>query len=302
VASTVRGAFSEFSARLEPTSNQISDAVTKHTGVRDCIDGSMWVKQALLVGSYARRTIIKPVDDIDLLVVLDEAKHSEFLTAWDGVSQLLDRFHSRLKYCYPDTPIRKDHPAVHLDFASIGFDVVPGFPRIYGAGYRIPSPKGYGWIDTDPTKHAEFTTAMNSATGGMLVPLVKMFKSWNRTHYERLTGFHLEVALGRAWPTQSTSFLSAPSPVRYDTYAQAAAALFAALAARLRSYREEDPAGLSGYVDEYLDSEDRRLTVGRLESAAEAAQIALRHEERGWHADAIEKWRGILLDPFPAYS
>ena len=157
-------------------------------------------------------------------------------------------------------------------------------------------------MGTDPEKHAERTTAMNTATNRYFVPIVKMFKSWNRAHYSKLTGFHVELALANAWPrAASPNYPYAQEPVKYTSFARAAAALFPALATQL-IYSTPDPAGIGGNIDEYLSSEDRKLTRERLSRAAEEAQIALRHEERGYHEEAITKWRGIFGEPFPAYS
>jgi hypothetical protein len=155
---------------------------------------------------------------------------------------------------------------------------------------------------TDPTKHAERTTAMNKATGGYFVPLIKMFKSWNRAHYNKLTGFHVEMALADAWPTsQSLTYPYSAQYVTYSSYAQAAAALFPALSAKLQYYTV-DPAGISGNIDGYLAYDDRTTTRQRLTSSADAAQVALRHEARDDHYPAIAKWRDTFGDPFPAYS
>ena len=166
----------------------------------------------------------------------------------------------------------------------------------------IPSRFGSGWISTDPTKHAEQTTAMNKSTDGYFVPLVKMFKSWNRTHYDKLTGFHLEMAMANAWPTtNSLIYPYGSEAVKYSSFAQAAAALFPAVASKL-SFMTYDPAGMSGNIDDYLSYDDRKLTRERLDSAATAAQIALRHEAREDHYSAISKWRDIFGDPFPAFS
>jgi hypothetical protein len=300
--STVRASFDEFCSRLEPSELQRADAATKQTGVRDCLSGKLWVETSFLTGSYARRTIIRPPNDIDLFVVLDYSKHgTDYYLANDAAQRILDQYHSVLKDCYPQTPIRKDHPAIHLAFATYGLDVVPAFRR-NGGGYVIPSHVGGGWMSTDPTKHAERTTAVNRVTGGYFVPLVKMFKSWNRAHYDRLTGFHLEMALADAWPT--TQLLTYPYSTQnapYNSYAQAAAALFPALSAKLQYYTS-DPAGISGNIDGYLAFDDRAATRRRLTSAAEAALIALRHERRGDHYSAIAKWQDIFGDPFPIYS
>jgi hypothetical protein len=143
---------------------------------------------------------------------------------------------------------------------------------------------------------------MNKATGGYFVPSVKMFKSWNRAHFNKLTGFHTEVALADAWPTtQSPTYPYATDYATYTSYAQAVAALFTPLSTKLQYYTA-DPAGISGNIDGYLAYDDRSATRQRLASAAEAAQIALRHEARGDHYSAIAKWRDIFGDPFPAYS
>ena len=299
---TVRAAFNEFAARLEPTETQRTDAAAKHAGVRDCLNSTLWVDSAFLTGSYGRSTIIRPPNDIDLFVVLDYPKHgNDYYKSMGSVAKALDRFHSILKGCYPDTPIRKDHPAIYLDFATYGFDVIPAFHR-NGGGFMIPSHAGTGWMSTDPTKHSERTTAMNKVTGGYFVQLVKMFKSWNRAHYAKLTGFHLEMALVNAWPRiNSPTYPYALEAVKYASFAGAAAALFPALSGKLE-FMTADPAGMSGNIDDYLGYQDRQSTRQRLDTAAAAAQIALRHEMREDQYSAIEKWREIFGDPFPAYS
>src|SRR5258708_1480609 len=129
-----------------------------------------------------------------------------------------------------------------------------------------------------------------------------MFKSWNRSHFDKLTGFHLEMALANAWPTTMSSVYPYNSEaVKYTSFSNAAAALFPALSSKLQSMTS-DPAGLSGNIDDYLSYEDRKSTRERLDSAATASQVALRHEGREDHYSGIEKWRDIFGDPFPAYS
>jgi hypothetical protein len=154
---------------------------------------------------------------------------------------------------------------------------------------------------TNPQKHAERTTAMNKVTGGYFVPLVKMFKAWNRSHYNKLTGFHLEMVLADAWPTQWNSSLYVTQHVVYTSYADAAAALFSPLSSKLQ-YSMQDPAGLGGTIDGYLNSDDRTRTRQRLDAAAQDAQVALRHAARDDHYSAITKWRDIFGDQFPAYG
>lgn len=298
MASTVYSAFEEFASKNELTARQVSDVSTKHGGVRNCIQGALSVDRAFLIGSYARSTMIRPPKDVDLLIVLDTAAHAqEFFYAADGAQQVLDRFHAALKRCYTTTPIRKDGPAVNLDFATVGFDAVPAFHRD-GGGFLIPNRPGTGWISTDPEQHAQRTTAWNIASGGYFVPLVKMFKVWNRWWYDKLTGFHLEMAMSTSWPRMwGRTELEV-----YDCFSGAAAALFPALASQLAWPGMTDPPGLGGVIDGYLSTEDRARTVERLRASGESARIALQHEAAGKHEWAIGRWREIFGDFFPAYS
>jgi predicted nucleotidyltransferase len=297
MATTVTAAFDEFLRRLEPTQNQKDDASTKQSTVKDCIDSTLWVSRAFLTGSYARSTMIRPPSDIDLFVVLDHEKHAaDFFHTPDGAVRVLDRFHSILKSCFSTTAIRKDHPAVHLNFSTYGFDVVPAFNR-QGGGYLILSRKQSGWTATDPMKHAEQTTALNGLTAGDFVRVVKMLKAWNRAkNYSRLTGFHLEVETSHAWPKDGSD-----SPAIFFRYATAVAAVLRRLSSTLLA-RTSDPAGLGGYIDDYLTDDARRWTRERLTAAADGADIALSHEERGRMDFAIAKWRDVLGDDFPGFG
>ena len=303
MAATVHAAFQEFASRNELTSTQVSDVKTKHTGVRTCLANALTVDSAFLTGSYARSTMIRAPKDVDLFVVLGYSKHGkDYYEAYDGAQKALDRFHAVLKACYPTTPIRKDGPAVNLDFSTVGFDAVPAFHR-NGGGYVIPNRPGSGWIGTDPTKHLAITTGMNSGTGGHFVPLVKMFKVWNRWRYDKLTGFHLEMAMAAAWPrVQSSQYPYEQVPVRYGSYAAAVTALFPALADKLWWGSMSDPAGLGGTIDGYLSSEDRSRTIEKLRASGESAVVARRQEANGQHEWAIGRWRDIFGDFFPAHS
>ena len=303
MASTVYGAFQEFASKNELTDSQVSDVKTKHTGVRTCLGNALTVDTAFLTGSYARSTMIRAPKDVDLFVVLDYSKHgATYYEPWDGAQKALDRFHAVLKGCYPNTPIRKDGPAINLDFSTVGFDVVPAFHR-NGGGYVIPNRPGTGWLGTDPRKHAEITSGMNAGTGGHFVPLVKMFKVWNRWRHDKLTGFHLEMAMAAAWPTaQSSTYPYNQVPVRYGSYAAAATVLFPALADKLWWGSMADPAGLGGNIDGYLSQDDRTRTIEKLRASGESAAMARQHEVNEKHEWAINRWREIFGDFFPAYS
>ena len=295
MARTVGEAFHTFFERVGLTELQREDAETKVHGVRQCLEDCWTLDAAFLTGSYCRRTMISPPKDIDLMVILDYGEHGEdYYEADDGDEALLERMHRHLKATYPTTRIRKDRPAVNLDFTSVGFDVVPGFRRS-GGGFRIPQLRD-GWLSTNPGVHRRRTEDLDAATSGRFVRVATMLKEWNEVNSDHLTGFHLEMALANAWPREGDG-----DPGTFGNSAAAIASLLPRLS-RVLEDSIEDPAGLSGPIDEYLADDDRERTIERLERDAERASVARRHQARGDHERAIRKWRWIFGERFPAYG
>lgn len=296
MAKTVGEAFRVFSERIGLTALQREDARTKVCGVRECLEQVWEVDTVFLTGSYRRGTMTSPPKDIDLMVILNYDEHGEdYYETDDGDEALLERIHRHLKAAYPTTRIRKDRPAVNLDFTTVGFDVVPGFRRS-GGGFRIPHPLRGGWLSTNPRVHRRRTEALDAATNGRFVRVATMLKEWNAVNFDHLTGFHLEMALVEAWPGDGDG-----DAVQFENSAEAIASLLPALSKVLES-PIDDPAGLSGPIDEYLYDDDRERTIERLERDAEAAAVARRHQARGDHEAAIRKWLWILGERFPAYG
>lgn len=296
MARTVSAAFRTFYERIGLTDLQRQDAETKVRGVRECLNECWELDTAFLTVSYRRGTMISPPKDIDLVVILDYQEHGEdYYEADDGDDALLERMHRPLKSAYPTTRIRKDRPAVNLDFTTVGFDVVPGFRRS-GGGFRIPHPLRSGWLSTNPRVHRSRTEALDAATNGRFVRVATMLKEWNVVNFDHLTGFHLEMALAHAWPSDEDG-----DPARFVNSATAIATLLPRLS-RTLEHSVEDPAGLSGPIDDYLDDDDRQRTIERLERDAEAAAVARRHQARGDHERAIRKWRRVFGERFPAFG
>jgi len=296
MARTVGTAFQTFYERIGLTGLQREDAETKVQGVQSCLDASWHLDTTFLTGSYRRGTMIAPPKDIDLMVILDYEQHGDdYYDAEDGDEALLERLHRHLKAAYPTTRIRKDRPAAHLDLTTVGFDVVPGFRR-KGGGFRIVHPLHGGWLSTNPRVHRRRIEALDKATTGRFVRVATMLKEWNAVNFDHLTGFHLDMALAEAWPENRDG-----DAVTFASSAKAIASLLPALSRALED-PIGDPAGLSGSIDEYLDDDDRELTIERLDRDADAAEVARRHQLRGDHERAIRKWRSILGDRFPAYG
>jgi hypothetical protein len=222
--------------------------------------------------------------DVDVFIVLDPLYFQQ-----NTPQSLLERVRTRLRVTYPETPrISKNGQAVTITFTDFGVDVVPGFLR-EGGGYLIPDATGGRWLSTDPKRHVEIWSAANQAHEGDLVPLMKMFKAWNRAHSEFLRSFHLE-ALTLA-VLNNVTISDFPSGVRY-VFERARSAFTQPLL---------DPAGYGGNLGDYIDFVTGAEVAHRFESAYQQALAAETAIQSGRIDLAFERYRQIFGDYFPAY-
>lgn len=293
MATTINQAFLELKENLEITGLQSSTVSTRQTNVREVVEAELEVLDSFLTGSYARDTMIAPLSeaDIDVFVVLKSDYYHQFNGQNGGQAGLLDLVKKTLRKTYTRTPdIGRNGQAVTIRFDDFLIDVVPSFNR-QGGGYLIPNSITQSWISTDPKKHVEISTKANAAHNGDLVPLIKMIKAWNKNIDRHFRSFHLEVL---AWSIlNGVTISNFPSGVRF----------FFDKGRELVSKQNPDPAGYSGDVGSYIAGTAKiQEAVGKFQLAYERAVKAEAYEQRGKTADAIETWRMIFGDYFPAYE
>ena len=288
MATTIQSAFQAFRQNVEITDLQTSTVSTRQSNVRAAIAKEMKVLDSFLAGSYKRHTMIAPLKkaDVDIFVVLD----SEYYQS-DGQANLLDKVRRALLKTYTRSPrISRNGQAVTIVFTDFEVDVVPGFYRD-GGGYLIPDSILGRWIATDPKKHVDIWVAANKAHDGNLVPLIKMLKCWNRAHSALLRSFHLETLVLKV--TDGVTISGFDSGGRY-VFDNARTWVGTAL---------PDPAGYAGSIGGYLDTLTKQAAVKqRLTAAYEKAREAESLASQGYTDSAINKWRIIFGDYFPAYG
>jgi len=294
MATTINQAFLKLKENLEITGLQSSTVSTRQTNVREVVEAELEVNESFLTGSYARNTMIAPLSeaDIDILVVLNSKYFHHYKEGQNGgQAGLLDLVKRALRKTYTRTPdIARNGQAVTIRFDDFLIDVVPGFNR-QGGGYLIPNSITQSWISTDPKKHVEISTAANNNHNGDLIPLIKMIKAWNKNIDRYFGSFHLEVL---AWSIlNGVTISNFPSGVRY----------FLEKGRELVSKQNADPAGYGGDVGSYINSAEKiQEAVGKFQLGYERAVKAEDYERRGYTGEAIEMWRKIFGDYFPAYG
>lgn len=284
MAVAIKSGFAGLKTNLEITGLQAPVVSARQQNLRVNLAAEMTVLDSFLIGSYQRNTMIAPLSeaDVDIFMVMDGGYFK------DGPASLLDKVKRALQKKYP-SDISRNGQAVTIRFSDFQVDVVPGFNR-EGGGYLIPDSVLKQWISTDPKQHISLWSESNSRLNGQLVPVIKMLKAWNRNHSAKMHSFHLECLARQLFAVQAIT-----------EYAPAIKFFFEQ--ARWNYSMVFDPAGYSGNVGAYLDTQTKRNEVEtRLSAAFDKATDAITLEGQGKISAAFDKWRIVFGNYFPNYG
>lgn len=153
-------------------------------------NSNLSVQDVFLNGSYARDTIIRPLDDIDLFAVIDDSDYSD--NGLDPNPQtVLTKFKNYLNSIYDyEGKVKQDRPCVTIHLSDKNFDVLPSL-RKAGALY-IPNDALAGWTFTDPKTHTAQLNETNKRRHYKVKGVVKAVKQWKRENYQNIPSFHIE--------------------------------------------------------------------------------------------------------------
>jgi len=287
MVTTIQSAFDGLRSSLEITGLQSTLVSVRQQNVRKVIQASMEVLDDFQTGSYARSTMIAPLKeaDIDILVVFDVKYYPM------GPAGLLDATKRALKKTYTSTPdISRNGQAVTIRFTDFVVDVVTGFYRT-GGGYLIANSITNSWLETDPKAHVKIFSEANKAHGGKLVPLIKMLKGWNKSHGSFFRSFHIEVLAREI--LHNVRITDYPSGVRF----------FFDKARSVVKGKNFDPAGYGDDIGSYINTPAKlEEAIRRLQTAHDQCLRAEQFALRGQIRDSVDAWRRVFSDYFPAYG
>lgn len=188
---TIPHAFQTFLESLELTPKQRKEANEQHVRLRTQLQQRMKLEDNFLSGSYARKTAIRPLNDIDVVVVLVPRPGFDptipIPTILGEIKRVLDEVHH-------GKSALSQNRSVNIAFSGTGiaYDVVPAFTSRPGV-YLVPDRETGRWVKTNPKLHAQLATQANERAGGRLNPLIKAIKHANVHHRKLARSFHLEV-------------------------------------------------------------------------------------------------------------
>jgi predicted nucleotidyltransferase len=295
---TVDEAFRKFKSRLELNEKEQKNASNRHKEVRDYLTTKFKIDRSFLTGSYARYTKTKPLKDIDIFFVLNEAeKHYRS----KAPSVVLGDFHGTLVEKYGNGAVRKQSRSVNVDFGVVidtedntdyrvvSVDVVPAFTA--GDDYEIPDDEAGKWIKTNPEIHAGKATAAHQAFSNEWKGLVRMVKYWNNNlrHGEKPVkpSFLIEV--------MALECLFGGWQGRFDYEIQG---FFSTLADRILD-EWPDPAGLGPAISNGMDTARKQRARELLLAASRDATMAIDHARRGRNGESLKAWRALFGPKFP---
>lgn len=238
--------------------------------------------RAILMGSAAKGTIVRPIDDIDVLAVFSNVND-----AWSTYRFDSQAFLYRVRRAYSGlstAQVGARGQAVRIFFQNGGHvDVAPVFSHgndVYG----LPGGDG-GWINTAPTVANTWFTQRHAELNYNLAPLVRLLKKWNNAHSKRLQSFHLETVAASTFSSLGSNRQGAL--VNFFEWAPDHLDI-------------GDPGGQSGTLSNYLGWSGRSEVTKALSSAADRARKARDAEAKGDHAEAKRLWRIVLGSSFPS--
>jgi len=273
-------------------------------------------------GSFSRKTKIRPLDDIDIMIVL----HAEGnWRDWHGdhykisVQQLankqldlcnegtnilnsikvINKFKEYLSNVpdYKKADIKRNQEAATLDLNSYEwtFDIVPCFITSPDAAgntfYLIPDGKG-NWKPTDPRIDKQRTQDINAAQTVSVLDMIRLIKYWTkRATMPTMKSYYLENMIldYYGYADKSKQWLDRELPN-----------LFAYIYHNVE-HALQDPKGYQGDIN-HLTADERAKVKEKARVDYNKANEAIEFEKANKIKESIEKWREIFGDEFPNYG
>jgi Second Messenger Oligonucleotide or Dinucleotide Synthetase domain len=285
---TTAQAMASFLAGIEPTAYQSGTLIpARKDSVVENLTGTfpagsdMPFWKANLIGSAAKDTIIRPIDDIDLLAVFSDENNAYTRYRYDSRGFLY-----RIREAYNDVSIQQvgaRGQAVRVFFQTGGHvDVAPVF--FAGAeDYLLPAGDG-AWLRTSPFVANQWLSSRNADLGYHLKPVIRLLKRWNREHSSYFKSFHLETVVASVFSSLGSNYRD--SLTKFFRWAP-------------NHLPVVDPGGHGGDLSSYLTWQRRQNLLQSLSTNANRADRALLAERDGDHAEAKRLWSIILGSDFP---
>ncbi len=332
MASNVNTAFAEF---LKNTVNLDANETNTARNSRDWLVGKihgfggkdmfpvLYNEKDIFFGSFARKTKIRELDDIDIMICLSalgstynpyqagsieitvpesaEAlyclchDYTDKLNSRKVINKVISKLSSVPQYKKAEISRNQEAAILNLQTYTWSFDIIPCFftsPDQYCRTYYL-IPDGSGnWQKTDPRIDSDHVSSLNQKHNGYALNLIRIVKYWNRRPtMPSMQSYLLECMLLNhlEGSTQCSDYIDI-------AFRDALAYIYSAIYNSV-----QDPKGIQGDLNN-LPTEERKKISDRAAMDYNKAIDAGTYEGKGDHKSAINKWREIFGDQFPPYT
>lgn len=329
MATTLNGAFNDF---LENSVNLDSTRTTTARTSRDNLKSQilkfenffpLYSEKNIDFGSFARKTKIRPLDDIDIIFTLsahgcsweegcggtvyintpetspDYGKYRHDGSYRLNSKKIINEFIRKLSSLnhYSKAELHRNQNAATLKLTSYdwNFDIVPAFFTTEDTAgktyYIIPDGNG-NWIKTDPRIDKQRVTSINQQCNGNVLNTIRTIKYWQR----RAT-----------MPSMSSYLLENMILNHFESRSEASPFVDINIINVLQYIKDNiwgdvrDPKGIQGNLNT-LSWDDKTKISKKAETDFNISLAAFEFEKTGEHEKAIKEWRKIFGLDFPKYG
>lgn len=295
MARTVDTSFSQLDHNLNLDLAVRRKAQRIHNEIRDELTVAGLIAASFLQGSFARKTMLKPLKDVDIVCLLP-AHMWEVLRGPGGPGAAMESFKKPIRAKWPgvrfdvcDNP--GDRPAgkalkITLPDVDFSIDLVPAFDQ--DGAYVLIGDRFEGtWTPSNTRIQLKNVSERNQDTGGQFVHQVREAKELTKHHspLDFITGIVVESLL---YGCVSTKMADKQAIARFLAHAKDAV-----------PGPVLEPAGEDDVTAKWTD--DQRDVAARTYAEASAkANEALRLERAGEVDVALRVWHELIGDAFPA--
>lgn len=288
-ASTVTGAFNTYDATLNLDKSERARAQQRHQDITARLAASGLVTLTFLQGSFARKTMRKPLKDVDMVVVMAESLRAD-LERLGGPARAMALLRQAVAAAYPSAQFDVDGSAAHalqVTFPDLPFtfDLVPAL-----AGndeiVHIADRELDRWERSNARTLNRVVSDRNVATNGKFVHQVRMGKALKDRYDDLdLCGLAFEAL------AHDSIFVQQPHDVAVaDLLRHASTAVFGKIL---------EPTGVEDLTTEW-DDQQRQRYAQRFASLSRQADEAVRLRVDGAEVAAVDVWQSVFGDDFPA--
>lgn len=291
--------FNKLLKNISPPKERIHEAETIPGNIRDFLKKHESLKTTSpytrLTGSYARKTYVGDIKDVDILVFVDEEYED------DSPESILRRLKRVLEDYEGHGEIEINHQrrSIHMFFENKYFhlDIVPAIiQESLDESLLIPDKGKKKWIATHPLGYKKLLSDLNQENFQKVIPLIRLMKHWCEIHmiYKKPKSYWMECLVFNKVTSGQVKMDKSLSEVFSDSVDLIYKGFEKHLEEKNTVPQIKDPK-LGNNIAGNWKRSDFETFMSRLDEARKWAKKALEEDDKD---KAIELWQKIFEEDY----